>query len=738
MPRHPFCLLSVLLSITGCVAGTPSEDEAEIKATVVTEPARSVALSTHNAPSRQREDEFQRLFEDLPEIPDDGSHELHAVVVGNGTTVTDEPGEHASVWVRRPGKSVVLCLAGESPKGFIWTVKTFNETRIAAVILAGSGRRSVKGLDGVPVIDVSHKELGIGVWGDGQSNRRNSRRLIARLTAGTGMTLSSLNGANQTRGQIPVYSKSKDARLDADYPRVDAEGIQDVEFQAVHYAHARYPRDLSCMLGTFSLRRGPLLETHLPAPQGCAAYAHDAEADQWYGLHDRLYRIDPSVRSFQPVAARNNEFRHPRGLTIDTSRGRLIASADGQLSSTWLHDPEISRLADLNQWNPAGLCYHAADDSLYGLHPRNDGRTGLETLWLARFSLQGALISTRQIDGEFYNGMERGTRPGTPGNVQLISIGDHLAMVLNVNGFVTPAGPHWQHLTYIYRIDPVKALARLTWKNPPSRTPESAVTPANDQFDRPTGLPSENIVPIDELPSLKFEAPYRALSSRGEFNGTSWATYTLAGPQIESMRPVPSGSAHMVQDSKTGCYYKVDWRGIYRLESGTSQSAPFELPDLPSSRPRALAFDVTRRRLLVATSSQICACEVDEEDRWSVLTETHDLAALAFDNQTGRLFSIPRTADRDRKIALEVRDQDAVTVETLTLSGDVPHVLRLSDRHGANTILRYMDGHLVLLCFDYRETAEGWNGGHPVSRMYLINSETGHCQFTWRETIDGS
>ncbi len=394
----------------------------------------------------------------------DRTRELHVVSLYEGAKLEGRVlrGDGATVLVDRPARDVVLYLeAYDVDHGLTWTVIASEKTHISMVILGGNGAPEVTGLDReTQIVQVSGKDPRRSLHGYYRIRSQQTRKLFRQLVDRTKQSVSSFHGIYRPDGPIRIDSVKNDPMLDVDFPQVEEVDVPDLEFHAMWYPSGTDGVDPPPSLATYSLKGGPKLESLRNVPQDCWFYTWDSDSEQWFGLKENLFLLHPRPGIAERLPGQDEvRFERSRGLMLDSKRNRLLVSSDGELYACPLDGFKWSFVAKMSRGDATHLCYHAADDSLYGTYMGYDGNSHTIPR-LVRMNVHGAVISDRRIDGPYFDGMIGGHGSRT----QLVSVGDYLVLVCRSSGY-NGGGPQFDVKSYVLLVDPKDATARLTWKS---------------------------------------------------------------------------------------------------------------------------------------------------------------------------------------------------------------------------------------------------------------------------------
>ncbi|MBC7820943.1 MAG: hypothetical protein IAG10_29005, partial [Planctomycetaceae bacterium] len=564
----------------------------------------------------------------------------------------------------------------------------------------------------------------------------------------------------QPKGTIPVTEVRDDPKLDPDFPQVDPkEKFPETSFPAVHFVPGQFPHETAATVGEYTLQ-GPQLDTLKTVKGQYAHFAFDPDAKQWYGLKHSVFALDLKQQTATelPLGMDVPEFSHACGLAFDTKRKRVVVATlggEGFLYAYSVEDQKWSVLASLNNLDLNNLCYSPHHDAYFSMALDYDGNSHTIPA-LIRLNAAGAVTSRDRLVGPFVDGMFGDRHRG--GGVQLLPLGEQLVLISSSSGYDPNDGSRSDPATFIFHVDPKLGFARLSWKSTSNKA--KLKSPAVNDGDSSRTEPSERRTPVrvSTLPSvpnttspsaepktavkkdgvfeLRFHGPYFPGNTRiGQSNG-SWGEFTLTGPDLNTLRPMPKGIVRMAFDAEKKQFYGLDHQNVFQVDLVKQTTTELEIgTDAPQlSWPAGITFDSKRRRLLVLGSGLIYQCDVDKEHKWSVLREVHRHWAhgrgLVYEPQSDALFLLSQSFGGQMDYTLTRLDNEGAAVKTKTLAG--PEFAGLFGRSPAdsNSQLIAVDGKLILLAYP----SERGEAQTPArSSMFLYDPKTDRVQMTWEK-----
>jgi DNA-binding beta-propeller fold protein YncE len=128
----------------------------------------------------------------------------------------------------------------------------------------------------------------------------------------------------------------------------------------------------------------------------------------------------------------------------------------------------------------------------------------------------------------------------------------------------------------------------------------------------------------------------------------AYGDFTLAGPKVDTLKPLPQGIRHVAYDPAGKQLYGITNHMLCRLDPATREGTEIAYPaDLPQlSWPNGIAFDTKRNRVVVAGGSgaggQLYSF-TPKTGKWAEISRGRDtitLAALTYDTKADRLYGL--------------------------------------------------------------------------------------------------
>ncbi|WP_020470188.1 hypothetical protein [Zavarzinella formosa] len=401
----------------------------------------------------------------LPEAKPAGPTELHVVAVNEVDRKAANP--TASVKVDRPGVEVTLVLSGYNP--VTWDVTATPKTIIKKVILAGYHGQAANVPNGTEVVKYFHegRDEKPYLYLHYKLDSPRFRPSVQAIHELTGQEIRSFQGVYSFKPAFPflVDAIQDEPRLSSVYPTLSrAAEIPKVKFQAVHLV-ATGGHETAGSLGDFT-QDGPVRATFKPLPGRLVRLVFDPKGKKHYGMtaHD-IHEADLEKRTsvkLTPTPGTVN-IGSLRAMAFDTKRERLLVVANRTIceyvpaTGKWGAVAELPRLTELT-----GLAYHPKDDMLYGLGQEFAGSDDGGRPVLYQMSAQGAILKSTRMPAPMFPGVIG--RIGFENRAQLISAGDHLAVLIGGAPSRDENGRPGKAESFLFLIDPATEKVTLAWK----------------------------------------------------------------------------------------------------------------------------------------------------------------------------------------------------------------------------------------------------------------------------------
>jgi hypothetical protein len=237
-------------------------------------------------------------------------------------------------------------------------------------------------------------------------------------------------------------------------------------------------------------------------------------------------------------------------------------------------------------------------------------------------------------------------------------------------------------------------------------------------------------VPAATLPKLTFMA-HHFVSGRHHFE-TSWSfgEYTLAGPVVNSLRPLPDRVAKIAYDPIGKKYYGIADHGLALVDMDKKTVTKIDMGlDVPKmSWPAAITFDTKRERVLVTTSTHgYLFAYCPKTQKWEVLADKLNAPALTYHPKDDALYGVRGNGDGE---LFQLNEKGAM-INSIKLDGPIlPGMLNLGP--GVTGVqLAPADDKLVLLVAPVGpRPSEGYKA--RWSYVYMVDQKTGKAQLTWK------
>jgi hypothetical protein len=266
--------------------------------------------------------------------------------------------------------------------------------------------------------------------------------------------------------------------------------------------------------------------------------------------------------------------------------------------------------------------------------------------------------------------------------------------------------------------------------------PEEPVVIDRVQEDPQLSATYPEPTPLTELPGeaakLTFKAHhYLPTGPYGHGLDASYGGFTLEGPKIDTLVPLPKGVMRIAYDPTGEQYYGIAGHGVAKVDLKRQQVAEMELGlDVPPiSWPCEITFDTKRRRVILGSSGgggYLYAYSPDD-DRWSVISKRPGaFDAFGYSEREDCLYGVlfEYDGEANRASLAKVSAQGAV-LRKIPLRGPVAPGSLTTGPGVSSTRVVPVGEYVVILT-----TPGGLHGRGATSDsyIYLVDPETGR---TW-------
>jgi hypothetical protein len=236
--------------------------------------------------------------------------------------------------------------------------------------------------------------------------------------------------------------------------------------------------------------------------------------------------------------------------------------------------------------------------------------------------------------------------------------------------------------------------------------------------------------PLAELPDLLFTAVHVMGDRRGIVSKASIGDFTLAGPQTDTLKPLPAGVKRLAFDAAAKKHYGLGMHEVVEVDLKTGKATKMDMGlDVPRmSWPQDVTFDSKRKRLMVA-ANYLYSLDVTD-GTWSALAERPGISALAYHPKHDTYYGLTFThgEDGDPAILRELNAEGAVLKETKLGEPIVPGMLGRQHLPLNTTQMIAVDEYLVLIGSPSEFGSE--SPQPPVEYMFLVEPKTGKVWLT--------
>jgi hypothetical protein len=243
------------------------------------------------------------------------------------------------------------------------------------------------------------------------------------------------------------------------------------------------------------------------------------------------------------------------------------------------------------------------------------------------------------------------------------------------------------------------------------------------QNDPRLSLDYPKATPLADLPNLSFVAVHTA-GPNDLIRGTSLGPFTLGGPDLASLKPLPGRVTRVAVDPLSGKLYGIAGNDVVEIDLLNQKTTPLEMGiDVPPlSWPCGIAFDSERKRLLVASlggEGFLYALDLASQ-KWAALASMNniDLVALAYHEGRDALYGLVGSRGQGRSATLLEFNQGGALIGDRDLGEPLlPGVIGSEPIRGVPQLVAVGD-YLVLIAGSIEEPREG-------NRFYLIEPASG-------------
>jgi len=246
--------------------------------------------------------------------------------------------------------------------------------------------------------------------------------------------------------------------------------------------------------------------------------------------------------------------------------------------------------------------------------------------------------------------------------------------------------------------------------------------------------------PLKELPDLKFAGVYiAAAAGRGGFGDwkASYGDFTLGGPNVETLRPLPKEVKRVAYDPANRKLYgvtrgdpvEIDLEGLKAVKMDEGLDVP-QIGNIQD-----VTFDTKRGRLLVATGggdAYLYAYDVATKT-WKVIAEKLGVSSLAYYPKFDCLYGVGASLVPNAPPTLRQFEADGSLIRDHALGDAIVQgsLGRGPVGIGSSTQVVPVNEHVVILTMpDGIRSSE--DDAPPKSYMYLFHPKTGQTWLTWK------
>jgi len=161
-----------------------------------------------------------------------------------------------------------------------------------------------------------------------------------------------------------------------------------------------------------------------------------------------------------------------------------------------------------------------------------------------------------------------------------------------------------------------------------------------------------HIAGADEPANRELRQEFHALyfdSGRSPFDfSASIGTFTLAGPKLDTLRPLPANTRYVAYDPEANQYYSINRSSVHKVDLATKKSERMlGGPNVPEiGWACGIAFDSKRKRVIVVSLEGVgrMFAYAPKSEQWSLVTELNnvDLSGITYEEQADVLYGLHR------------------------------------------------------------------------------------------------
>jgi len=244
--------------------------------------------------------------------------------------------------------------------------------------------------------------------------------------------------------------------------------------------------------------------------------------------------------------------------------------------------------------------------------------------------------------------------------------------------------------------------------------------------------------PLTELPDILFRGVHLKGDARSPFSTeASYGDFTLSGPQVDTLKPLPRNVQRLAYDYVNKKYYGIAGHDAVEIDlvamKTTKMDVGFDVPRL--SWPADLTFDAKRTRLLLITSGgggYLYSYDIATKG-WSVLAEKTGVATLVYHPKHDCLYglAVHHSEDGGKPALRQFNNQGALLNETMLGDSVVPGCM--SPGPGpSGTRLIAVDEYLVAIASPHGLRSSEERGPNRTY-VYLIDPKKGKVWLTAKQ-----
>ncbi|MBD2119547.1 hypothetical protein [Trichocoleus sp. FACHB-262] len=199
---------------------------------------------------------------------------------------------------------------------------------------------------------------------------------------------------------------------------------------------------------------------------------------------------------------------------------------------------------------------------------------------------------------------------------------------------------------------------------------------------------------------------------------TSYGDFTLTGPNVDRLKPLPGKLRHVVCDPATEQLYGLSTHQVFQVSLENKTATEMKLTDnVPRlSWPCGIAFDTKRQRLIVVSGYMYEYLPATQQ--WAVVTDMQNinLAALTYEPKEDRFYGILKHHSSSSQLMIAQYNAEGALLEAIDISHDLISKVLSKYARDSSVQLFIVENDLVILTSDH---------------MLVVNPTSKIVELTW-------